>query len=362
MKKFDITPEQMTDSDLLMVLNEDAENPKINYSFSNFLEKAKMKTDMKMMFGSYFQTGELCLLAGKTGVGKSILAYMIADGISKGIDILNQTNETEPQKVLYYDFELNERHIKKRFFNFVPNANFLRPDITEIILNNDGNFDFEIISNDIDVTGAKVIIIDNISAIALKSLQDQDTALNVMKGATNLKRIKDVSILIVAHTPKLKENRPLEMYDISGSSHIHNFVDNAFMIGKSGIDVNYRYIKQVKARSSEEIDRVLTVSINNDNWLHFDYVGFDKENNHLQLNIEKEEKKIDNLVGIAEKIFHNSSGLSYTDFCSQYANQYGKTFDNGKKVICQLISHNLIIKNGDGKKYILNENEIKKDW
>lgn len=347
--------EQIDDSKLLNILNAGQKDIE-SYTFKNYLEKAKMKSDMKKMFGSYFQTGELCFLAGKTGVGKSILAYQIADGLSKGLSILGQPNETEPQRVLYYDFELNERNIKLRFTDYEPNDNFLRPDITDILIENDGQFNFDIIANDIEITNANVVIIDNISAIALKSTQDQDTAMNIMKSAKLLQREKDISLLIIAHTPKLKETRPLELYDIAGSSHLHNFIDNAVMIGKSATEMNIRYLKQVKNRNDIENDKVLKIEIVNNDWLQFENRGYDNETNHLILNPDKEEKRKTKLIDIAENLIGNSE-ISYTDFCYKYAEQYQKTIENGKKIIGQLVSSNLIIKNADGK-YIINQNEI----
>jgi predicted ATP-dependent serine protease len=348
----------MTDDDLKYCLNDDFFINDIEaYKFKNYLEKAKMKPEMKMLFGRFFQTGEICILAGKTGVGKSILAYQIADGISRGISILDQENEAGAQKVLYYDFELSEGNINKRFPLYEPNENFYRPDVTDIILKNEGVFNFQIVADDIDLLDAKIVIIDNISAIALRSTQDQDTALKLMKDATMLKRQKNVSILLVAHTPKLKETRPLELYDIAGSANIHNFIDNAIMIGKSSQDLNIRYVKQVKFRNTSESDDVLLLRINNNDWLHYDFEGYDDESKHLALDQSKEEVKKSKLREIAETVFENSS-LSYIEFCNNYAKLYGKTSDNGKKIIHQLIRDDIIIKGSDGRKYIINKNGV----
>lgn len=348
----------MSDADILNILTE---APGVfcadNYQFKNYLEKAKMKPDMKMMFGSYFQSGEICVLAGRTGVGKSILAYCIADGISRGVSILGEPNECEPLPVIYYDFELGESHIKKRFSDYEPNDNFYRPDVKELLINNDGNFNFEIIANDIDATGAKVVIIDNITAIALKSTQDQDTALQIMKGAMMLKSAKDVSILILAHTPKIAEARPLELYQISGAGHIHNFIDNAIMIGKSSQGLDRRYVKQVKSRNDSEKDNVLIIDIVEDNWLHFEKSGYDDESNHLEINIEKEELRKSKLIEIAECLFESGS-LTYTDFLYQYETMFQKSKENAKKIHAQLKRCNIITKDADGRKWLINRNEV----
>lgn len=356
-----IKNEPTTEQELLQILNGVAETTEqektiIDFSFTNFLKSAKMSDDIKMMFGNYIHSNELCILFGKTGVGKSVLAYTIADGLSRGQSILEQPNECEPQRVLYYDFEMEKPHIKKRFFGYEPNENFLRPDISKIMQITDGRFDFRVIEEHIIATSPNVIIIDNISAVSLKSLQDQDSALLLMKDAKLIKDKYNLTIIMLAHTPKLRENRPIDKYDVSGSGHLLNFVDSMVAIGKSEQDVNLRYIKSVKNRNSCETDEVLVCEIDNNDWLHFGFVGMEKEANHLQQDPDRAEKKKQSLIDIARTIIGNKS-IRYGDFCESYANSYSKSIVNGKRVISQLINSNIITKTPDGK-YIVNGNEM----
>lgn len=357
-----MTNEKLTDKDLERIANKDNElyDKREQYKFSSYLEKAKSLPDMQRYFGNYFQTGELCILAAKTGIGKSVLAYQIADSIATGKSLLDQDNETDKQPVLLYDFELMERNTKLRYGNYKPPDNFFRPDILDRILKSNGKFDFDIIQQDILLTGASVVIIDNLSAIALRSLQDQDAALQIMKQCTLLKRQLDISILLVAHTPKLKENTPLELYDIAGSANLHNFIDNALMIGKSCKDIHTRYIKQVKSRNSIADDQVLVVKLTDDNgkgWLHYEFIGYDDESSHLELDDEKEKSKYIKLKSIAAEIIGNGS-ISYTQFCHDYGKAYNKTAENGKKIHRQLVQKNIIIKNEETKKWLVNGNEV----
>lgn len=326
------------------------------YLFSNYLQKAKNGADLKMLFGNYLHLGEISVLAGRSGVGKSILAYQIAHCITTGESGLNQQNECEPMKLLYYDFELSEPNIKKRFYNYEPNSNFFRPNISEILIETDGVFNFDIVEKDIEMTGSKVVILDNISALSLKTTSEANETLQIMKSAKLLQMKKDITILLLAHTPKLQENKPLELYDISGSSVLHNFIDSAFMIGKSSKDVDIRYVKQVKSRNSYENDLVMTLQINSDNWLHYDFIGMDDESNLIETNSLLQTGKKDKYIEIASNIF-SSQSLSYTEFVNKYADEYGKSIENGKKIFHQLNSLNLIIKDGDGRKYLLNKNE-----
>lgn len=334
----------------LQVLNQDCEIK--DYTFKSFLIKAKEKPPMKRIFGELFQTGELCLLAGKTGTGKSILAYQIADGISRGIDILGLPNDNPPTKVLYYDFELSEGHIQKRFSNYTPSENFFRPDMKAMMLETEGKFDFDIVEQDIDETGSKVIIIDNITAIALRSTQDQDEAMNLMKKAMMLKQRKDVSILLIAHTTKKKENTPLELYDIAGAGHIFNFIDNAFMVGKSK-NAGQRYIKQVKNRNNSDIEDVMTVMIMEEDWLHYEFLGYDNEATHLPKNDEDKGKRR-KLMEIADTVL--TEPLQFAEFISKYSDIYGLSKEAGKKKLSELSKNNIIIKDYNGK-WVINQNE-----
>ena len=328
----------------------------IDFSFRNYFNKSKEGDDMKQLFGNFIYLGDLAFLAGRTGLGKSILSYTLCDGVSRGADVLGQKNECEPQKVLLYDLELGLRNIKARFRNYEPHDNFLRPDCEQIFLQTDGKLDFEIIEQHVIATGAKVIVLDNISFLSVKSLQDQDASLKLIKEAKLLKSKHDLTIILVAHTPKIRENRELSVYDISGSANLLNFLDSAVMLNRSSQDVHYRYIKSVKNRNGDDMEKIIVCEINNVDWLHLEYVGMELEKNHLQIDNDKQNEKKQKLVEIAENVIGNGS-IRYNDFCNEYATQYQKTYENGKKIISQLLNNDIIVKADDGK-YLINRNEI----
>jgi predicted ATP-dependent serine protease len=326
-------------------------------TFYEYLENAKKESDLKKLFGDFCHAGELIIIAGKAGVGKSTLAYTLADGIARGTNILMQINENEPQTVLYYDFELTGKHIKKRFGNYQPPDNFYRPDVNKMLVETNGIFNFDMVEDGIIETGAKVVIIDNISAISVKTTSDMQSSLELIKRASIVKNKYDITLIFVAHTPKISENRSLNLYDIAGASSIHNLIDSAIIINKSCKDVNTRFIKSVKNRSSQELDKVLVCKINDENWLHFEYECWDDEKNHIAVDDVKDKKRLENLKEICLKIFDENNEYNHSEFCSEYARVYGKSVDNGKKIILKLIKENLIIKNPKNK-YIINENEF----
>jgi hypothetical protein len=66
-----------------------------------------------------------------------------------------------------------------------------------------------------------------------------------MKYLKGLQRTHSLSILILAHTPKIAESTPITQNDMAGSKHLMNFVDSAFALGQSHKNGRLRYLKQI---------------------------------------------------------------------------------------------------------------------
>lgn len=357
LKEKRIEPETMNDQDLLKILNEGHIEQQIDYSINNRINKAKEEKPMKPLFSSFLFTGEINFLAGDTGAGKTLLAFQLADSISNGLSTLEQNNETEPLIVLYYDFELSNQSLLKRYADYNFSENFLCPDINDILIANEGKFTIDIIRNGIESTGANIIVIDNISAIALKSTQDQDTALQLMKEIKMLNIEKGITFIILAHTPKIPSNIPLSINHIAGSKHLTNFADSVSIIGKSSQKIERRYLKQLKSRNDELIERVLVMDIVFEKYLHFIYVNYDDEKNHLDYDPNKEQNKKNKLIEIAKSYFGNNS-YYFNDFCNEYHSRTDLSIDRAKQIHRKLKMNNLIIKDPNSKKWILNRNEV----
>ena len=129
-------------------------------------------------------------------------------------------------------------------------------------------------------TGAKVLIVDNITYLKNATETAKD-ALPLMKELIRLKKKFDLSILALAHTPKRDLSRPLTVNDLQGSKMLSNFADSIFAIGESAKDKNLRYLKQIKARNTEEIYHAENVAtcqiIKPNNFLMFEFLTFGNE-------------------------------------------------------------------------------------
>ncbi|HRP01652.1 MAG TPA: AAA family ATPase [Candidatus Kapabacteria bacterium] len=354
--------EPMTEIETASLLNNGTIEPEkffknLNPNFSNFLETSKGKEPMKQIFGNFLFTNELLVIAGKTNVGKTIFSYQIADGISKGNKILDLTNEAGALKVAYFDFEMNYSQILKRFPNYQPNDNFLRPDIDELMKLTDYNFNFDIVENFVKEFNVQVVIIDNLTSIGLQAKNEIEQMQELVSRAKRLKDELNISIILLHHTTKIKENRELTIYDIYGSSKLVNAIDNCLIINQSNTNINYRYLKQVKARNSPINEKVMVLELNQENYLHFDFIDFDLEKNHLLIDTAQREKRINELTQIAKEIFTNENEMYYSDCVNKYVSATGKSIANGKKVISAMTNENLLLKL-ENNKYTINRNEI----
>lgn len=245
------------------------------------LEAASNLPPLVPLFGCLWETPGIAILAGDTGVGKSILAVHIGHLISSSTTkLLGQACHTQ-EKVLYYDFELTDRQFSKRFAD-MPFTESLMLGDTDPVAEDVEKFTFEHIADDLDRTGARVLILDNITALALTTTADADVSIGIMKGLKRLQTERGISSLVLAHTPKLPAHQPLSLNDLAGSKHLSNFADSVFFIARSTQGTNVRYIKQLKNRTDKELEGVIVCEINDEaGYLAFKDLGDDEEIAHL---------------------------------------------------------------------------------
>lgn len=262
---------------------------------SLWLEEASKRPIPQMLFSEFWLEGELCMLFADTNVGKSILAVQLGDSISRGLPIPGFRLEASPQKVLYVDFELSDKQFEARYSeDFKQHYRFsdqllraelvIPPEMEEA----DGHLEALVhaaLAQSVVETGARVLIIDNITYLSQETERAKH-ALPLMKHLKALQRKYDLSILTLAHTPKRDLTKPLTRNDLQGSKMLINFCDSAFTIGESTQDSRVRYLKQIKARSTEvkyHGDQVCVCELTKpSNFLQFRWISYGEEIEHLR--------------------------------------------------------------------------------
>jgi len=276
---------------------------------NRWIEGAKNRPIPAMLFGEFWFEGELCILFADTNLGKSILAVQIGNSISRGEQIPGFKLDALKQPVLYFDFELSDKQFETRYSeNFEKHYVF-----SDTLFRSEMNPDADIpdqfngvenylnssIEQSIIETGAKVLIIDNLTYLKNETEKAKD-ALPLMKHLKALKSKYGLSILALAHTPKRDLSKPITRNDLQGSKMLINFCDSSFSIGESQTDKSVRYLKQIKQRNTEQIydsENVIICQILKPlNFLHFEFMRYGTEREHLKQQTDQERENISGKV------------------------------------------------------------------
>ena len=272
---------------------------------NSVIRDAAQRPDPKMLYKELWYEGEVSCLFADTNSGKSLLAVQIGTEIAKS------------EKVLYLDLELSDKQFQLRYSDegvlYEFPINFYRVAIDRMSIP-EGDFE-EAIMKDIetmvDKTGAKVLIIDNLTWLCTQAEKGSDASI-LMRRLLNLKFKYGLSMLCVAHTPKRNLCSPITQNDLAGSKRLINFFDSSFAIGVSAKDEAIRYIKQIKCRYGSftyDSGNVIVCHIEKINsFTSFEIDGYSNESEHLKQPTEKDTEEL--ATKVKDMI---SSGRSYRD-------------------------------------------------
>jgi hypothetical protein len=261
----------------------------------DWLKQERQTVAPRRLFGSFWYEHELCILFADTNMGKSVLAVQLGNALARaqpvgpfGADV------GSPLTVLYIDFELSAKQFEMRYtcpdtgnqHSFGPH--FYRAEfnpMAELMTNTPPRKLLEYaIEKALHQTGAQVLIIDNLTC--LRSGTEQATeALALLSYLKELKIRLNLSVLLLAHTPKRNPLKPITRNDLQGSKMLINFADSAFAIGESHKEPGLRYLKQIKQRSAPEMHgqhNVCLCRLTQADWfLRYEFTGYAPEQEHL---------------------------------------------------------------------------------
>lgn len=264
---------------------------------NTWIEEAKARPIPNMLFSELWYEDEVCILFSDTNLGKSILAVQIADSISKGCAISGFKFQGAAKKVLYLDFELSDKQFENRCSQEYDNhykfsSNFLRAELnSELDIPKEfkslEEYLCSSLSETINKTKATVLIVDNLTYLSHENEKAKE-ALSLMKALKKLSKEESLSILVLSHSPKRDESKPISKNDLAGSKMLMNFCDSSFAIGISSQDPSFRYIKQIKQRNTEHkyhSENVVLCELEKEtNFLEFHFIDFVSEREHLKQN------------------------------------------------------------------------------
>ena len=218
--------------------------------------------------------GDLSIIFGQSGIGKTIFAMQIARYIAEN-----------GKRLLYVDCEMTPRQLGNRYetANFPPT--FLRAEM-------DREHPAEDVLKGIEEVAAanhvEVVFIDNITALG-QSLDRSADAGALMASLNALKKKYNWTLVVLNHVPKMfSGNVPLSLSAMQGSAKINQLIDDAIGLAQSSIDSSLVYVKQCKWRNGELTMGADHVAVyerrkDEDGNLGFISRGFGTEQEHLSV-------------------------------------------------------------------------------
>lgn len=259
-----------------------------NRSLEDLLLDPKNQQAPRRLFGDYMFAGEICGLFGDSNAGKSIVVSDMALSMAYGISHWEEPmTEGKGVKVLWCDLELNQSQIARRLAGAVPlmqniGGSIVRAEFKpgahskatmDLFLENLTNYlgDAE--------TRPDVVIMDNLMCIA--SYTSPKAIRKLMQELKHLAYAYDVSFLIVGHTRKRNLSKAVTQNDLAGTKVLMNYFDSAFVVCESAKDTGTRYFKLIKTRQKAKINDVAEVEISDEPYLHYEFVEYNEEKEHL---------------------------------------------------------------------------------
>lgn len=198
----------------------------------------------RALFDRFWQMGEMLLLFGAAGVGKSLMAVRLADALARGRPIAGFDMPKRRHRVLYVDLTLSEAQFQRRYtpelqgakpYRFAERFSYERPghdeDLCTWVRKMVRKYAFE------------VIIIDDLSAV----MRTNDGTFDSLRIVRDLKRLSHetgVAIMVLADSmPSRRQD--LSEADLRRSSILCGVADSVLGLGSYG----HGHMKLVHFRS-----------------------------------------------------------------------------------------------------------------
>lgn len=234
------------------------------------------------VFNKLIVEGDLSLLAGDTNCGKSLLAADIVFANNNGLCFWEEPINNRIRKAIYIDGEMSDSQIAQRYEHILGHTSedliWVSP--VSLVLDRSVEDILRSIENLIcEHPGISLLVVDNLMSILPVISAKQIKML--MQGLKQLKEKYALTIILVIHLNKRNRKKPIEIRDIQGSSILSNYADSIIAIGNSCDGDHIKYLKQLKSRSTIKMSEVAVMEIKESPYLHFEFCGYDEEENHL---------------------------------------------------------------------------------
>lgn len=183
------------------------------------------------LFDAFWQGGEVALLFGEAGGGKSVLATQIAEALARGKPIDGFVMPKRRHKVLYVDLNLSAVQFQRRYTP--ENENGGKPSpyrFAERFHRGCPKFDEDLVSwvtRAVRLCGYEVVVIDDLSAV-MRTDDGTFDSLRIMREMKRLSQRTGVSILVLADSMPNRRGLEATEADLRRSRILCSVADSVF--------------------------------------------------------------------------------------------------------------------------------------
>lgn len=258
----------------------------------------------QMLFDEFWREGELALLFGESGAGKSLLAMQIARTLAVGGDIPWFVMEAAAAKTLYVDLSMSDRQFASRNSYSGRNGKPRVWPVSQRLYCDRPEDEGELVEwleRQVEAEKLKYLIIDDLGSI-MQTCDGTRETMAVMRGLRRICRRFGVSILVVMQSEAPMGNAGVSERDLGRQRSLCRLADSVFAIGRHPSRSAYVSLLQTRSRSSSvkwTAHNSIPAKITESNG----FVGL-----KFEMDISDEERKLINEVNS-----HHRQGLSYRE-------------------------------------------------
>ncbi len=185
------------------------------------------------LFDGFWRTGEVAMLFGEAGAGKSLLAVQVAEALARGRPLTGLDMPRRRHRVLYVDLLLSEGQFLRRYthrgmetqYKFAERFYRERPPEGEKLC--------DWVRKAVKLGGFEVVVIDDLSAVMRTDNGTFDT-LKVMQEMKRLSHETRVSVLVLADSVPPPQKQDISEADLRRSRVLCGLADSVFALGMWG--------------------------------------------------------------------------------------------------------------------------------
>lgn len=221
----------------------------------------------RMLLGEMWREGELAVLFGEAGSGKSAMAVQIADSLAGGESMAPFETDAKPQRVLYLDLAHSKSQFGMRYgresgdqdtdgeglmSHYRFSERFYRVEIKPEHFGKGSGTEperevKEMLDSLLRRSRAKAVIIDGL--LLLQQMADVRTTARMLEILRSLTREMGISIHAVMPKRRRLVQRPVSLADAHGA--VSKYADSVFAIAACPADASLVYVKHLLSRGGE---------------------------------------------------------------------------------------------------------------